>query len=97
MTFYHTRPSVFLLLAFLMLPTSTEGTSLGLGQSHSCALLTGGAIKCWGRNNYGWLGDGTTTDRATPVDVSGITTSSSGGSPSLMVVLLTTFVCALFL
>ena len=54
-----------------------EGTDIALGGGHTCAVLTGGAIKCWGYNGYGQLGDGTTTDRTTPVDVSGITTATS--------------------
>jgi len=55
----------------------TTATSLALGFSYSCALLTGGTVKCWGYNDYGNLGDGTRANSATPVDVSGITTATS--------------------
>lgn len=37
------------------------------GEGHSCALLSDGTIKCWGKNEFGQLGFGKTGDRGIPV------------------------------
>ena len=57
-------------------PTEVSGlpgspTHLAAGAVHSCALLADGQAFCWGQNRSGQLGDGSTTNRATPVPVSG--------------------------
>ncbi len=40
------------------------------GGSHTCAVLVK-AAQCWGLNDAGQLGDGTTTNRVAPIDVTG--------------------------
>jgi alpha-tubulin suppressor-like RCC1 family protein len=40
-----------------------------VGAEHACALQTGGTVRCWGENGDGQVGDGTTTDRTSPVAV----------------------------
>jgi alpha-tubulin suppressor-like RCC1 family protein len=51
---------------------SSGVSSISVGYQHNCALTNTGALKCWGYNLYGQIGDGTITQRNTPVDVPGI-------------------------
>jgi alpha-tubulin suppressor-like RCC1 family protein len=47
--------------------------SVSVGFEHTCAIASNDRAYCWGRNDQGQLGDGTTTDRSTPTSVVGVT------------------------
>jgi alpha-tubulin suppressor-like RCC1 family protein len=77
-----------------LLPVDVPGLASGItaaaaGARHTCARTNSGGLKCWGANFNGALGDGTTTHRAAPVDVLGL---SSGVE---QVALGSDFTCAL--
>ncbi len=75
-------------------PAGVNGLSSGIsaitamGYS-TCALLVGGSIQCWGGNDYGQLGNNTTTDSSIPVEVSRLTsgvTAIAGGSKHMLAI-----------
>ncbi|MBI3960814.1 MAG: RCC1 repeat-containing protein, partial [Chloroflexi bacterium] len=75
-------------------PVDVVGLSAGVagiaaGGRGTCALITGGGVKCWGENGYGQLGDGSTTNRSAPVDVTGL------GSGATVVAVGGTHTCAI--
>jgi alpha-tubulin suppressor-like RCC1 family protein len=48
-------------------PPAHGATQIDCGDFHTCARLVDGTVRCWGRNDHGQLGDGTTTDALAPV------------------------------
>ena len=46
---------------------ASDVRTIATGDTHSCAVTNGGGVFCWGNNEYGQLGDGTTFNRYAPV------------------------------
>lgn len=69
---------------------------LAAGDGYTCALTSGGEGYCWGRNEAGQLGDGTTTERTTPTLV--VTPGIPAGQPALAGISAGSgFTCGLFI
>lgn len=67
-------------------PVNVLGLSSGIcsiraGGSHSCAITISGGLKCWGFNQYGQVGNGTTTTNVlSPENVVGLSSGISSVS-----------------
>ena len=55
----------------------TNGADISMGYYHACVLLDNGSVNCWGKGEFGQLGNGTTSTSAvnTPVNVSNISSA----------------------
>jgi alpha-tubulin suppressor-like RCC1 family protein len=51
----------------------TAGGGVHSGGGHTCGETAGNLVYCWGSNTKGQLGNGTTSRRLTPVQVTGAT------------------------
>jgi alpha-tubulin suppressor-like RCC1 family protein len=83
------RPTRILLLIVSLVSFSSnsfadpvQAAAIASGLTHSCALTTTGALKCWGSNNSGQLGDDSDTNRNSAVDVVGLQSDVASVSAS---------------
>ena len=63
---------LLLVLYFASAQVRAATPMVSAGQDHSCALLGGGSIQCWGSNGLGQLGNGTYASSTSPVNVVGV-------------------------
>ncbi|MEK7705701.1 MAG: hypothetical protein AAB426_12135, partial [Myxococcota bacterium] len=55
--------------AVALCSVALSASAVVTGADHVCAIGAAGALYCWGSNSDGQVGDGTTTERSTPVPV----------------------------
>jgi alpha-tubulin suppressor-like RCC1 family protein len=73
---------------------TAKARSVTVGTAHACTVLTSGAVRCWGLNSTGQLGDGTLLQRAAPVAVkvttagalTGVASVTAGGAHTCAVI-----------
>ena len=60
-----------------VLGLDADVSTISSKEMHACARLLSGAVKCWGYNGEGELGNGVTAQSYFPVDVAGNLRNSS--------------------
>ena len=56
----------------VLVPELNGVVHAAVGDAHVCAVLESGAVRCWGANYAGQVGDGTVFHRSVPVAVQGV-------------------------
>ena len=64
--------SLTFVIDLILQTCDVPSVSFAIGFEHSCVLKLHNSLSCWGNNEYGQLGDGSTVSSNTPVQVSGI-------------------------
>ena len=68
---YSAIPNTFNKLSATPAPVNgeTDWESISTGKNHSCAVKTNNTLWCWGSNDFGQLGNGTTIPEHTPIQI----------------------------
>ena len=55
------------------MPVAVDAIAVAAGGSHTCAIVRGGGVRCWGNDSTGQLGDGAPEPLAlSPVEAAGL-------------------------
>ena len=72
-----------------------KAVSIHLTLNYTCALTDGGKVYCWGRNQYGYLGDGTTSNSNVPVAATSSILDGTNGKKAVALSAGAEHVCAI--
>ena len=56
-------------IKFSSLHSGDSAVAIALGHYHTCVIVTGGNVKCWGNSDYGQLGIGSSNTKYSPQNV----------------------------